>query len=275
MALTTRPLADALGVEITGIDLSKPVAPLDRDAMRRALDDHLVMVVRGQTLDPAQYLAAVRLFGDTMEQHLSDMLMKAQPEIAVLDSARTTAGPDGRAAALGSRDWHTDHTNHARPPSFTVLYAISLPRSGGDTQFANMQRAYAALPETMRDRLGTLKTVNRIEDHDYVTAEAKARFGVPQVHPLVRTHPVSGRKGLYFHPGKTDRIEGMGHDESLVFLNDLLDRIIQPDIVYRHRWRVGDLLIWDNRRVMHRRNAFPADSRRIMHRTQIKGDRPV
>ena len=276
MALTTRPLADALGVEITGIDLSKPVAPLDRDAMRRALDDHLVMVVRGQTLDPAQYLAAVRLFGDTMEQHLSDLLMNAQPDIAGLDSARTTAGPDGRAAALGSRDWHTDHTNHARPPSFTVLYAISLPRSGGDTQFANMQRAYAALPETMRDRLGTLKTVNRIEDHDYVTAEAKARFGVPQVHPLVRTHPVSGRKGLYFHPGKTDRIEGMGHDESLVFLNDLLDRIIQPDIVYRHRWRVGDVLLCDNRAVLHIAvDDYDHAEGRVMHRILLAGGVPV
>jgi len=276
MALTTRILANALGVEITGIDLSKPVALADRDAMRRALDDHLVMVVRNQMLDPAQYLAAARLFGDTMKQHLSDMLMDAQPEIAVLDSARTTPGPDGRTAALGSRDWHTDHTNHARPPSFTALYAISLPRSGGDTQFANMQRAYAKLPQAMRDKLATFKTVNRIEDHDYVTAEAKARFGAPQIHPLVRVHPVSGRKGLYFHPGKTDRIKGMGHDESLAFLNELLDQIIQPDIVFRHRWRVGDMLLCDNRAVLHVAiDDYDHAEGRVMHRILLAGDVPV
>jgi taurine dioxygenase len=275
MALTTRILTDSLGVEITGIDLSKPVAPSDRDTMQQALDDHLVMVIRDQKLDPAQYLAAARLFGDTMEQHLSDMLMDAYREIAVLDSRQTTPGPDGRVATLGSRDWHTDHTNHARPPNFTLLYAIALPRSGGDTQFANMQHAYAALPEAMRDRLATLKTVNRIEDHDYVTAEAKMRFGTAQVHPLVRTHPVSGRKGLYFHPGKTDQIKGMGHDESLVFLNDLLDRIIQPAIVYRHKWCVGDMLLCDNRAVLHIAvDDYDHAEGRVMHRILIAGDAP-
>lgn len=275
MAFAMHPLADALGIEITGIDLSRPVSPSDRDAMRGALDDHLLMVVRDQKLDPAQYLAAVRLFGDTMEQHLSDMLMDAYPEIAVLDSRETPRGPDGRAAALGSRDWHTDHTNHARPPKITVLHAISLPREGGATEFANMQRAYAALPEATRAELAALKTVNKIEDHDYVTAEDKKRFGAPQIHPLVRTHPVTGRKGLYFHPGKTDRIEGMGHDESLTFLNDLLDRIIQPDVTYRHRWRVGDMLLVDNRAVLHIAiDDYDHAEGRVMHRILLAGDVP-
>jgi taurine dioxygenase len=275
MAFAMHPLADALGIEITGIDLSRPVSPSDRDAMRDALDDRLLMVVRDQKLDPAQYLAAVRLFGDTMEQHLSDMLMDAYPEIAVLDSRETPRGPDGRAAALGSRDWHTDHTNHARPPKITVLHAISLPREGGATAFANMQRAYAALPEATRAELAALKTVNKIEDHDYVTAEDKKRFGAPQIHPLVRTHPVTGRKGLYFHPGKTDRIEGMGHDESLAFLNDLLDRIIQPDVTYRHRWRVGDMLLVDNRAVLHIAiDDYDHAEGRVMHRILLAGDVP-
>ncbi len=202
MAIAMHPLADALGVEVTGIDLSKLVAPSALNAMRRALDDRLVMVVRDQKLDPAQYLAAMRLFGETMEQHLSDMLMDEHPEIAVLDSRETPVGPDGRAAALGSRDWHTDHTNHARPPKVTALYAIALPKSGGGTKFANMQRAYDALPKAMRNELAALKTVNKIEDHDYVTAADKKRFGAHQIHPLIRTHPVTGRKALYFHPGK-------------------------------------------------------------------------
>jgi len=276
MAFTMHPLADALGIEITGIDLSRPVTPSNRDAMRHALDEHLLLVVRGQTLNPAQYLAAVRLFGETMEQHLSDMLMDAHPEIAVLDSRQTMPGPDGRVATLGSRDWHTDHTNHARPPKITALHAISLPRSGGDTNFANMQRAYAALPKAMREELASLKTVNKIEDHDYVTTEAKKKFGAHQIHPLVRTHPVTGRKALYFHPGKTERIEGMGHDESLVFLDDLLDRIIQPAVTYRHQWRVGDMLLVDNRAGLHIAiDDYHHAEGRVMHRILLAGDVPV
>ena len=276
MALTMRPLANALGIEITGIDLSRPVAAAERDAMRRALDDHLVMVVRDQVLDPDQYLTAVRLFGDTMQQHLTDLLMDSHPEIAVLDSRKTTPGPDGRVAALGSLDWHTDHTNHARPPKMTVLYAIMLPRSGGGgTKFANMQRAYAALPKAMRDELAALKTVNKIEDNAYVSAEDKKRFGAEQIHPLIRTHPVSGRKALYFHPGKTARIEGMGHDESLVFLNELLDRVIQPDVTYRHQWRVGDMLLLDNRAVLHiALDDYDHAEGRVMHRILLAGDVP-
>ena len=140
MAIAITPLSDALGVEVTGADLSRPVDPADLDAMKRALADHLVMVVRGQKLTPAQYLDAVRLFGDTMQQHLTHMLMADHPEIAVLDSRETEAGSDGQLAPVGSRDWHTDHTNHARPPKITALYAVALVKAQ-----ARLRRAYAAL----------------------------------------------------------------------------------------------------------------------------------
>jgi len=268
-------LSDALGVEVTGVDLSRPVDPDDLAAMKRAHADHLVTVVRGQKLTPEQYLAAARLFGDTMPQHLSDMLMDEHPEIAVLDSRKTIAGPDGRKAATGSRAWHTDHTNHARPPKTTVLYALSLPSSGGDTGFANMQEAYAALPEPERKALAALKTVNKIEDHDYVSAEDRAKFGAPQIHPLVRTHPDSGRKALYFHPGKTDRVGDMKPDESQNFLNDLLDKTIKPDVTYRHKWRVGDVLLCDNRAVLHLAyDDYDHAEGRVMHRIILEGEVP-
>lgn len=275
MTLSIKPLSEALGVEVTGVDLSRPVDPDDLAAMKRAHADYLVIVVRDQKLDPEQYLAAARLFGDTMPQHLSDMLMDEHPEIAVLDSRKTIAGPDGRKAAVGSRAWHTDHTNHARPPKITALYAVSLPKSGGDTGFANMQAAYTALPEPERKELAALKTVNKIEDHNYVSAEDREKFGAPQIHPLVRTHPDTGKKALYFHPGKTDRVGDMAPDKSLNFLDDLLDRTIKPDVTYRHKWQVGDVLLCDNRAVLHLAyDDYDHAEGRVMHRIILEGEVP-
>lgn len=275
MTLSMTPLSESLGVAVTGADLSGPVDAADLAAMKRALADRLVMVVRDQKLNPEQYLAAVRLFGETMPQHLSDMLMADHPEIAVLDSRKTIAGPDGRLAPVGSRAWHTDHTNHARPPKITALYAVALPKSGGDTGFANMQSAYAALPEAMRKELARLRTVNKIEDHGYVSAADKQKYGVMQTHPLVRTHPDSGKRALYFHPGKTDRIEGMEHEESLAFLDELLKRVIRPEITYRHKWQIGDLLLCDNRAVLHiAHRDYDHREARVMHRVILEGEVP-
>jgi taurine dioxygenase len=275
MGLSVTPLSDALGVEVMGVDLSRPIASADLALMQRALADHLVMVVRDQRLDPAEYLAAARLFGETMAQHLSEMLMSEHPEIAVLDSATLGPGPDGRVVPLGSRDWHTDHTNHARPPKITALYAVELPPEGGDTSFANMQAAYRALPEAERERLAAMRTVNKIEDFNYVSAADKDRFGERQIHPLVRTHPDSGKKALYFHPGKTERIEGMEPAESLAFLDELLDRVIRPEVTYRHEWRPGDLLLWDNRAVLHiAHHDYDMGAGRVMHRVILEGEVP-
>ena len=276
MTLSFKPLSDALGVAVTGIDLTQPVSPQDAAAMERALDEHLVMVVRDQHFTPAQYLAAVRLFGDTMPQHLSGMLMKEHPEIAVLNSSETKTGPDGIFAPVGAREWHTDHTNHERPPKYTALYAIKLPKSGGgDTGFANMQRAYAALPKEEQADLAKHTVVTKIENREYVSAEDQAKYGVPRTHPLVRTHPATGRKALFFHPGKIRNLEGMDAAQSADFIDKLLRRSITPEVTYRHKWRPGDLLIWDNRAVLHiaHRDYDPAEGR-VMHRVLIQGEIP-
>jgi taurine dioxygenase len=276
MSLKITPLADALGVEVTGVDLSGPVAPADVESMQQALRDHLVMVIRDQTLDPGQYLAATRLFGDTMAQHLTDWLMPEHPEIAVLDSRRIPPDENGRVRQPGSRDWHTDHTNHAKPPKITALYAVKLPSSGGDTGFANMHMAYDALPGTVQSKLSGMKTVNKIEDRIYVSPEDKAKYGVLRTHPLIRTHPETGRKAIYIHPGKTARFEGMEAAESKVFMDDLMDSIIRPEICYRHKWRVGDLLMCDNRAVLHLAyEDYDPSEGRIMHRIILEGDVPA
>ena len=177
MSLSLKPLADALGVEVRGIDLSEPVPDEVVETLKQSLRDRLVLVVRDQNLSAEQYLSAVRLFGETMEQHLSDLLMEDHPEIAVLDSRQSPMGDDGRGVPLGSKDWHTDHTNHAKPPKMTAMYSLALPRSGGDTGFANMHLAYEALSKAEKAQLGPMKTVNRIENNSYVSDEHKSGSG--------------------------------------------------------------------------------------------------
>ena len=275
-ALTNETGATALGAEATGIDFRGAVSESDLTILKKGLSDHLVLVIRDQHLTPEQYLAALRLFGDTMEQHLTDMLMKTHPEIAVLDSSKVAKEANGQIFPAGSRDWHTDHTNHAEPPKMTALYAVTLPASGGgDTGFANMHMALDALPDAQRAEMATMQTVNKIEDKAYVSAEHKKKFGVLQSHPLIRTHPETGRKAIYIHPGKLARIEGMTPEDSHKFSDDLMEQVMQPDIIYRHQWKPGDLTIWDNRCVLHlaHRDYDPAEGR-IMHRVLLKGDKP-
>jgi taurine dioxygenase len=275
MPLTLTPLSDALGIEATGIDLSQPVAQADVEVMERALDEHLLLVVRDQSLTPDQYLAAAHLFGEIMPQHLTAMLMKDHPEIAVLDSTKTRPGPDGAVIPVGAREWHTDHTNHKRPPKYTALYGVKLPKSGGDTGFANMQLAYDGLSDSLKADLAKHTVVTKIEDHSYVSAEDRAKYGKPQTHPLIRTHPSTGKKALYFHPGKVRQLEGMEPEESLNFLNGLLEDAVKPEMTYRHKWRRGDLVIWDNRATLHvaHRDYDPAEGR-IVQRILIQGEIP-
>ena len=276
MSLSLKPLADALGVEVRGIDLSEPVPNEVVETLKQSLRDRLVLVVRDQNLSAEQYLSAVRLFGETMEQHLSDLLMEDHPEIAVLDSRQSPMGDDGRGIPLGSKDWHTDHTNHAKPPKMTAMYSLALPRSGGDTGFANMHLAYEALSKAEKAQLDTLKTVNRIENNSYVSDEHKKRFGVVQVHPLIRTHPETGRKAIYIHPGKTAKIEGLDEDKSKAFVNRLMTQAIQPEITYRHQWQLGDLVIWDNRSISHvAYRDYDHKEGRIMQRVILAGDTPI
>jgi len=277
MSVILTPLPGSFGVEAAGVDLAGPVAQADADAMRQALGDRLVLIVRDQNLSPAQYVESMKIFGDPIRQHLSKLLIPEHPEIAVLDSrVANTKRDDGKVMPIGSRDWHTDHTNHARPPKMTTLYAVKLPARGGDTGFANMQAAYAGLDEDEQAELAKLKTVNSIEqDTSYVDEATRAAFTAPQVHPFIRTHPVTGKKAIYVHPGKLARFEGWEPDASKAFVDDLLQRLLTPDVTYRHQWRMGDLVIWDNRALLHVAHTdYDPSEGRILHRMCLEGDVP-
>jgi len=269
-------LSDALGAEIVGLDLG--AAPDSATAARidALLARHLVLVIREQSLTPAQMLSALSVLGPPVRQHYSQYLAPECPDVGILDSARAERGPDGRRVQLGASCWHSDHINRELPPKCTALHAVKLPGRGGDTSFANMRTAYKNLPEALRAQVETMHSVNGLDRNLIgVRKTDSERFGAPSVHPLVRTHPVTGEPALYFHPGKLDHFEGMSAERSAVFMNELLETILEPAIVYRHCWRPGDLLLCDNRACIHRaHDDYDHDEGRVMYRLLIQGDRP-
>jgi taurine dioxygenase len=266
-AFTLSQLHPSLGAEVAGIDLAAPLDATTRDALQRALAEHLALVFRGQSLTPDAYLAAASVFGPPMRQHYSQHNMPEHPDIGLVWHR------NGQRAA---ETWHTDHTNRERPPLATLLMGVEIPSKGGGTSVANMRAAYAALPEAERRRLATLKTINGLdEDRHDTRPEDRARYGAPILHPMVRTHPVHGSKAVYFHISKTIAIEGMTPEASKAYLRDLLERMIRPEIVYRHDWQKGDLLVIDNRATMHRaHDDYDHAESRILWRIIVEGDRP-
>ena len=269
-----QPMTEAIGIEVTGIDLSLPISPDTRAALRTVLAEHLVMVVRDQSFTPETLLTAVGNFGPIMRQHLASLLLPDHPLIVALDSSKTNVGADGRSVAIGARDWHTDHAHQERPPNYTALSAVRLPQTGGDTSFANMQRAYENLPNALRGRLDGMTVITKIDDR-YSTAEDKAAHAEPNRHPLVRTHPITKKRGIFVHPGMVARFDGMESEESQMFLEDLLETTITPDITYRHRWCPGDLVITDNRGQMHvAHQDYDLSFGRILHRVLVEGEAP-
>lgn len=264
---TLTPLHPSLGASVSGIDLGQSIEPPVQQALQRALADHLALVFHDQVLTPDQYLAAAAAFGPPMRQHYSQHNMPDHPDIGLIWH---------RNGQRPAERWHTDHTNRERPPAATVLYGVEIPSAGGGTSVANMRAAYAALPEQERARLETLKTLNTLDDHPDTRVEDREKYGTPVVHPMVRTHPVHGSRAVYFHVTKTLRIEGMTPDDSRAYLDDLLERMIRPEIVYHHVWRKGDVLVIDDRATMHRAHGdYDRSQSRVLWRIIVEGDRPV
>jgi taurine dioxygenase len=265
--LTITPLHPSLGAEIGGVDLGKPIDPSTRKALSDALADHLALVIRDQTLTPAQYLAAASAFGPPMAQHYSQHNMPDHPLIGLIWH---------RNGQQPAERWHTDHTNRERPPAATILYGVEIPSAGGGTSVASMRAAYLALDEDERRRLETLTTFNSLDgDKTDTRDEDRERYGAPIEHPMVRTHPVHGSRAVYFHVTKATHISGMTPEASQAYMNDLLARMIRPEIVYHHVWRKGDVLVIDDRATMHRAHGdYDRSQSRVLWRIIVEGDRP-
>jgi taurine dioxygenase len=279
MDCTVTPLSAHTGAEVRGIDLTQLVDEATRTRLNCALVDHSLLVFRGQHLAPHQLLAAVGLFGEVFPQHNSRFALPECPLVHYISNRDSY--PDGRRYIPGE-GFHTDHSNAICPPKATALHAVSLPDWGGDTQYANMHFAYDELPEETRRRLDGLRATHvyqsRHSARKLMDLGEEGRNRVPDavIHPVVRTHPESGRKAIYINPIRIEGIVGMPEAEALTLLADLLEHATQPRYQYRHQWRPGDLVMWDNRSLLHKANGdYDMNQLRYLYRTMLQGDAPV
>jgi taurine dioxygenase len=274
-------LGDHMAIAVEGIDLNQPLAAAQAVSLRQALNDNLVLCIRGQTLAPVAYREAMRVFGTLVPQTRTGNLHDEVPEILILSSADRDVLGDGKPLVVGAH-WHSDDSYKATPCALTILYGVAVPPTGGDTQFTNMYAAYDGLSPEMRRRIDGLKVVHTYDSSRKGTRIAKlksedaAALPPSVLHPLVRTHPETGRRALYMNPNRMEEIAGMARGESDTLLDELIAHATQPQYQYRHRWRLGDILVWDNRCTMHKANAdYPAGSRRVMQRLMVAGTAPV
>ncbi|MBL6613221.1 MAG: TauD/TfdA family dioxygenase [Reyranella sp.] len=266
------------GAEVLGVDLTRPVSEADRAAMNRAFVERSVLVIRGQTLKPSQVVEAVGLFGAIFPQQNSKFAIPDCPQIHYVSNQDRF--PDGRRYIPGE-GWHTDHSNAVRPPKATVLHAVQLPDKGGDTQYANMAAAYDALPSATKQRIASLMGIHVYQSshsaRQLMSLNETDKERVPNavLHPLVRTHPESGVKSIYLNPIRVEGILGLDHKEALPLLDELLAHGTEERFQYRHAWTPGDLVMWDNRCLLHKANGdYDMGQVRYLYRVMLQGDVP-
>ena len=269
-----RQLGQQIGAEITGVDV-KTLEDADFAAIYRAWLDYNVVVVPDQKLEIEDFLRYSRRFG-VVHPHPSKMTRHPDyPEITLLGVNKFD--PDGALNMSiyrrGAEGWHTDGAYDQEPFKATQLYALAVPGTGGDTFFASMYAAYESLPARLKEqldgRVGAFTYGGRRKATALLNEEDRA--WTPVFHPIVRRHPETNRKALYFDPGKILRIEGLGAHESDALIDELTDRMIRPEGEYRHRWRKGDIVIWDNRCSYHKAAGdYPPEEDRIHWRVSIK-----
>ena len=274
-------IREHIGAEVTGIDLREPIDEPTRKRLNEAAAEHVALVIRDQKFTAAQYQAAAQLFGELMPHQNRRYLVEGLPLVSVLDNRHKDS--KGNQAKVGTNaTWHTDHTNQERPPKFTMLYPVALPDRGGGTSVCNMRAAYEALPESWKKRITGMKTANtlissarfKISNPDVLKDQIEAK-APPTIQPLVRTHPDRGTKAIWFHKSKTENILGMEPEETQAFLDELLEVAIKPEFTYVHEYRLGDMLIIDNRSAMHKAGFdYDHSQHRRLYRILVRGDRP-
>jgi taurine dioxygenase len=266
-----RPTGAALAADIEGADLSKPLDAETLAAIKETWGEHLVLRFRGQKLSDDDLMRFSRHLGELdwapvaaarVKVPGEDRYIEAVPEgrqyVMVISNVIEDGKPVGQLGAYEAI-WHTDMSYIDEPPSASALYSLEVPPSGGDTGFCNMYRAYDTLSAELRRGF-----VDAPDPTQTVGAE----------HPIVRTHPVTGKKALFLGRRRNAYVVGLKLEESEALLDALWAHCTRPEFAWYQQWRAGDLILWDNRCVMHRRDAFDPATRRVMHRTQIKGDRP-
>jgi taurine dioxygenase len=274
----------ACGAEI-GFDLSQDIDDPTFREIERIFHDNIVVVFRGQQLTNERHIEFSSRFGELEVHIVKKYLLPGFPEILLISNIRDEAGEHIGLADAGFT-WHTDTSYRRRPSRCSLLYAKEVPfRDGealGDTVFANTIAAYEALPTSTKQRIGGLKAIHRYSARRRVADSPRPKLTAAQLaetpdiaHPIVRTHPHTGRKSLYVTAGECAGIEGMPEDEATDLIAELDAHCVRPEFLYRHKWRVGDLLMWDNATSMHLAICdYALPQRRLMHRTTVIGTVP-
>ncbi|MEX0921713.1 MAG: TauD/TfdA family dioxygenase [Rhodovibrionaceae bacterium] len=272
MPLELRPLSEPVGVEILGLDLTKQIDPQDQERLREAFLKHHLLLVRGQELDDDQEIAFAEIFGEVSHQGGN---MKHDGKIMHISNAHEKG-----AFPTGPLLFHSDHVFYEHPLKAIALYGEAIPSEGGDTLFANAALAWDRLSPELKERVGSLKGLN-VYDYgvnkgsDRFAAEALSESGINAIHPIAWPHPETGRKILLVNRLMTDRILDLDKSESDALLEKLFQAIDDEEIIYRHRWQLHDLVIWDNRVLQHARTDFNPQEKRVLRRVPIGEDAQI
>ncbi len=276
MTIEIVPRSPALGAEIRGVDLSKGVSDGEFATIIEAWHRYQVILFRDQQLpEEQQQVAFAQRFGELAEIHVPEYAGN-HPAVMYIGNLKQN-GENKGALPVGEMEFHIDQCYQPRPAKGTMLYAIEIPSEGGQTLFANGYKIYEALPAWVKDRIADLKAVH-VYDYSGAVTDRSNMVGITEgiscAHPVVRAHPATGRKSLFVNKLMTHHIESLEWDESEKLLNLMFEIISRPEFCYEHEWRVGDLLLWDNRCTLHARRDFNPAERRWLRRVTVLGEIP-
>ena len=274
------PLSAVAGVGVSGIDLNRDVDAATCERLYRSFLDHQILCIRGQDFDPEQFLAAASRFGEPTPLFNRQYRLDGLEYVSLLSNIgnQDLHGPEEKPMVRGTY-WHTDESYTAVPCKMTLLYAVMLPKKGGSTRYINTYKVLEEMPADLRARIQGLKARHvyrsrRSGAYVAVRTEEEKMESPSVVHPLVRTHPETKRQALYINPNRIDLIEGWDETRSDELLDELYDFAFQERFQYHHKWRPGDLLIWDNRCLMHAATG-DYEGERKLYRVSLKGTVPA
>jgi taurine dioxygenase len=277
-SVVVRPLAEAFVAEVVGVDLSSEVSDAAFGAIHDAFLQFQVLVFRNQELTPTRHVEFARRFGEVQTHVLNRYHHDEHPELFFLSNLDERGEPNGQHPDRGTLYWHTDGSWTKRTTKATLIYSVEVPRAGGETHFADMYRAYESLPEVTKQRIAGLQAVHNLDfsrtrrhGEDPLTEAQRQR--APAIdHPIVRTHPETARKCLFLGD-HAERVVGFDYGEGRALIEELTALATRPLLVYRHEWRPRELIVWDNRCVLHRATSFDtARERRVMRRSTVLAD---
>jgi taurine dioxygenase len=271
---TVRQLSPALGAEIAGVDLRDPINAALKQQFLDVWHRHLVILLRDQTLDEDAQVRFAETFGAPAKITSGRTFSARYPCVMLISNIRRDGKPIG-ALPDGEMHFHTDQCHQEIPAKATMLYAIEIPGKGGNTLFSNAYTAYETLPAELKQRIAGRRALNAYDKDSTLRTANYDNARSSYWHPVVRTHPATGRKALYVNRLMTREIEGLPRGESDALLQKLFDHQEQPGFVYEHVWSPGDILMWDNRCTLHARTDFSAGERRMLRRVTILGEKPL